>query len=56
LTVANVTLVIAGFWWAPWVGIVNTALNLIYCVTRETHINIYVMDIALLALNAFFLR
>ena len=55
LTILNVTLVVMGFYWAPVVGLVNCGLGLVLNVINRTHINMYVMQIALVVLNAYFL-
>lgn len=55
LTVLNVALVVMGYAWAPWVGIVNSSISLLLNVKYKTHINLYVMQIALIILNAYFL-
>ena len=55
LTVLNVALVIAGFSWAPWIGIINSGLGILLNVKFKSHLNMYVMQIALIILNAYFL-
>ena len=55
LTVLNVALVLIGFPWAPWVGIINCCIGLLLNVKNKTHLNMYVMQIALIILNAYFL-
>lgn len=55
ITVLNVLFVILGFWWAPFFGICNVFINLTLCVKNHFHINMYIMNIALLILNIFFL-
>ena len=55
LTVLNVALVIAGFSWAPWIGIINSSLGILLNVKFKSHLNMYVMQIALIILNAYFL-
>lgn len=55
LTVLNVALVLIGFSWAPWVGIINCCVGLLLNVKNKTHLNMYVMQIALIILNAYFL-
>lgn len=56
LTVINVALIFCGFPWAPLVGILNASMNLILSVKRPTHVNLYVMNFALLAMNLYFLK
>lgn len=55
LTILNVTLVLMGFAWAPWIGIINCGLGLGLNVKFRTHINMYIMQIALVVLNFYFL-
>lgn len=55
LTILNVTLVLMGFAWAPWVGIINCGLGLVLNVKFRTHINMYIMQMALVVLNFYFL-
>ena len=55
ITVFNVIFVLMGFWWAPVLGIANGILNLVLNVKYHTHINMYIMQIALLILNGYFL-
>lgn len=55
ITVLNVVLVLVGLWWAPIIGLVNCALNILYSVKYRGHINSYVMQIALIVLNSYFL-
>lgn len=55
LTILNVMLVVMGFAWAPWIGVINCILGLVLNVKCKTHINLYVMQIALIILNIYFL-
>lgn len=55
LTVLNVTLVLMGFWWAPIIGIANCVFGLVCNVRNRSHINGYVMQVALVILNIYFL-
>lgn len=55
LTLLNVMLVVTGFYWAPVVGLINCGLGLVLNVINRAHINMYVMQIALIVLNAYFL-
>lgn len=55
LTILNVMLVLAGFTQAPWVGIINCLLGLALNIKFRTHINMYIMQIALIVLNFYFL-
>lgn len=54
-TVLNVAFVIMGFTWAPWIGIINSSLGMLLNVKFKSHLNMYVMQIALIILNAYFL-
>ena len=56
LTVINVSLIIAGFWWAPIVGIINATANIIILIIKKGHINGYIMQAALLIMNIYFLK
>lgn len=56
LTVINVSLIIAGFWWAPIVGIINATANIIIMIIKKGHINGYIMQAALLIMNIYFLK
>lgn len=56
LTVINVALIIAGFWWAPIVGIINATANIIIMIIKKGHINGYIMQAALLIMNIYFLK
>lgn len=55
ITVLNVAFVLLGFWWAPLFGVVNCVLGLIINIKNHLHINMYVLQIALLVLNIYFL-
>lgn len=55
LTILNVALVLMGFWWAPFFGLANCCLGLWLNVKGKTHLNMYVMQIALIILNCYFL-
>lgn len=55
LTILNVALVICGYNWAPWVGIVNSCISLLLNVKYKMHFNLYTIQIALIILNAYFL-
>lgn len=55
LTAANVICIIAGLWWAPIIGIVNCAMNIILAVIHRGYINGYIINIALIVLNIYFL-
>lgn len=55
LTVLNVTLVLLGWYYAPFIGIVNCVINLIVNIKYRTHINLYIMQVALIILNIYFL-
>lgn len=55
LTVTNVTLVLLGIHWAPALGILNSICAIVQNVKTKAHINGYVMQIALIILNTYFL-
>ena len=55
LTIANVVLIIVGFWWAPMVGLVNCIVGIILNIKNRVHINLYIMQIAFIVLNIYFL-
>jgi hypothetical protein len=55
LTIANVVLIIMGFWWAPMVGLVNCVVGIILNIKNRVHINLYIMQIAFIILNIYFL-
>lgn len=55
ITILNVALVLMGFWWAPMVGLAGCALNLALNVRGHAHINLYLIQIALVVLNVYFL-
>lgn len=56
LTILNVALVLVGIAWAPVIGIVNSILGLILNIRFKTHLNMYVMQLALIVLNVYFLN
>ena len=56
LTVINVVLIITGFWWAPIIGIINATANIIMLIIKKGHINGYVLNMALLIMNIYFLK
>lgn len=55
LTILNVSFVLLGFWWAPIIGIVSCFLNVLLNIKNHAHVNTYIMQIALLILNSYFL-
>lgn len=55
ITILNVALVLMGFWWAPIVGLAGCALNLMLNVRGRAHLNLYLIQIALVVLNVYFL-
>lgn len=55
ITVLNVALILARFWWAPILGITNCILSIVLNVRYRAHINLYVIQIALIVLNIYFL-
>lgn len=55
LTVLNVTFILGGFWWAPLFGLVNCCLVLVINIKNHVHLNMYIIQIALIILNIYFL-
>jgi hypothetical protein len=55
LTILNVALVLCGWHFAPLIGIGNCLLCLGLNVKNRSHINNYVIQIALIVLNSYFL-
>lgn len=55
LILANVVLIICGFWWAPVVGLVNCGLSLVLNCANRVHLNAHIINGAIIALNIFFL-
>jgi len=55
LTVLNVALILVGWKFAPMIGIINCIISIIINIKNRTHINTYVMQIALIVLNIYFL-
>ena len=55
ITILNVALILMGMWWAPIIGLVGCALNLVLNVRAHAHINLYLIQIALVVLNIYFL-
>jgi len=55
LTVLNVTLILVGWTLAPTIGIINCIVSIIVNIKNRTHINIYIMQVALIILNVYFL-
>lgn len=55
LTILNVTFILLGYTWAPWLGVVNCCLGILLNIRYRNHINMYVMQFALIILNAYFL-
>ena len=55
LTIANVVLIIMGFWWAPIVGLVNCVVGIGLNIKNRVHINLYIMQVAFIVLNIYFL-
>lgn len=55
ITIANVVLIIVGFWWAPIVGLANCFIGIGLNIKNRVHINLYIMQIAFIVLNIYFL-
>ena len=56
ITILNVVLVVAGFAWAPWFGVCNCCICLVWNVKTKAHVNSYITQIALIVLNGYFLN
>ena len=56
ITVLNTVFIIAGFWWAPILGLTNCGIVVIMNMKTQAHINSYITQLALIALNLFFLK
>ena len=56
LTVINITLIVCGIAWAPIIGIINAVANIIMLIIKKGHINGYVLNMALLIMNIYFLK
>ena len=56
LTVLNVGLIVGGVWWAPVVGLINCGLSIGLNIKERTHLNLFIIQIALIVLNIFFLK
>jgi hypothetical protein len=54
-TIANVVLIIMGFWWAPIIGLVNCLIGIGLNIKNRVHINLYIMQVAFIVLNIYFL-
>ena len=55
LTILNVAFIIYGFWFAPIFGLCACVVSIVTMIRNRNHINNYVMQIALIILNVFFL-
>lgn len=55
LTVLNVAFILVGFWWAPFLGIANCIISIILNIKNKAHINLYIIQLALIVLNGYFL-
>lgn len=55
LTILNVAFVVAGLWWAPLLGLANCGLAIVLNARGKTHLNSYLIQIALIVLNCYFL-
>ena len=56
LVVLNVILLIAGWAYAPYFGIMNCVWGLMNAIAHKEHFNVYVINIAILLMNVYFLR
>ena len=55
VTIANVVLIIMGFWWAPIIGLANCFVGIGLNIKNRVHINLYIMQVAFIVLNIYFL-
>ena len=55
VTIFNVLFIIMGFWWAPILGLANCGIGIVMNIINRTHINLYIMQIAFVVLNIYFL-
>lgn len=55
ITLLNVAFVLCGFWWAPFLGLLNCFIGIILNIKNRTHINTYIIQISLMVLNCYFL-
>lgn len=55
ITLLNVILVLCGFWWAPFVGLINCIVFTILNIKNKAHLNNYLTQMALIILNIYFL-
>lgn len=56
ITVLNVVFIVLGYWWAPVLGLMNAILSIVLNAYNKTHLNLYIIQIALIILNMYFLR
>jgi hypothetical protein len=56
LTVLNVVFIIAGCWWAPILGLMNALFTILLNCRHKAHLNLYIIQIALIILNVYFLK
>lgn len=55
LTVLNVFFIVMGMWWAPFFGLANCVLAIVGMIKANAHLNAYIIQMALIVLNIFFL-
>lgn len=55
ITIINVALIVLGFWWAPFFGLINCLIFILLNIKTNAHINSYLTQIALIILNVYFL-
>lgn len=55
LTILNVVFIFVGFWFAPFFGLVSSGICLVWNIKNHSHINGYITQIFLIALNIKFL-
>lgn len=55
ITLLNVTFVLCGFWWPPFLGLLNCFISIVLNVKSKAHVNAYIIQISLIVLNCYFL-
>jgi hypothetical protein len=55
ITILNVSLVLMGLWFAPFLGIANCIIGCILNTANKAHINAHITQVALIILNIYFL-
>ena len=55
ITILNVAFILTGFWWAPILGLINCVISIVVNIRIKAHINLYLIQCALIVLNIYFL-